>query len=100
MHTYISISVKMSSTDLVELLLGTENPEVESFKKYRRLTNQHPWEKSFRDSYDKAKAIIGFKVLAKHTQMKRNQAPAVQHLQKQTELLLDNWNISTEHLRF
>lgn len=90
----------MSSTDLVELLLGTENPEVKSFKKYRRLTNQHPLEKLFRDSYDKAKAIIGFKALAKHTQMKRNQAPAVQHLQKQTELLLDNWNISTEHLRF
>ncbi|CAC5399835.1 unnamed protein product [Mytilus coruscus] len=92
--------VKMTSTDLVELLLGTENPEVNSFKKYRRLTNQHPREKSFRDSYDKAKAIIGFKILAKHTQMKRNQAPAIQHLQKQTELLLDNWNISTEHLRF
>ncbi|CAG2201119.1 unnamed protein product [Mytilus edulis] len=65
------VSLKMSTLELLDKVLGADTADVKTFKRYRRLVQEHSFDQSFRKSYEKAKAVVGFKLLGKFSQLKK-----------------------------
>lgn len=86
----------MSTLELLDKVLGADTADVKTFKRYRRLVQEHSFDQSFRKSYEKAKAVVGFKLLGKFSQLKRNRDSKQKELLKQIDIQLSRWNISTQ----
>ncbi|CAG2202919.1 unnamed protein product [Mytilus edulis] len=55
-HRNITVSLKMSTLELLDKVLCDDTEDVKSFKRYRKLVQEHSFDQSFRQSYEKAKA--------------------------------------------